>query len=92
MPKKKVASLKVFGNGLTLGLLTNKGDAGLTSWSDSGYCRVAYRSSVYRQPAQTTFSGNETGAAYASMGITRDSENSGIEVEPDYQLHYIIKY
>ena len=97
MPNKKVASLKVIGNGKTMGFTDGSQKVGLyilpydPGISFSGELATAtnkYGTSIGQEasPQVDGAKGSHT------AGLTRDSENSGIEVEPDYQIKYIIKY
>ena len=97
MPNKKVASLKVIGNGKTMGFTNGSQKAGLYMLPyDAG---IAFSGEL---ATSINYYGNKVGSAAdpqtvgtngkLAAGLTTEAENSGIEVEPDYQIKYIIKY
>lgn len=80
-------SNKVAGNGLTLGFtngVQNLGIALVSSNNVGGYVNV------YGNPVGTSIGGDTVGNK--SLGITTDTDKSGIVVKADESLSYYIRY
>ena len=95
LPKSENISLKVYGNGLTLGLTNGSTKIGLSGVSDgdAGFAgRMAGNTSAYGKPYGSS-GGRQVPAN--SLGVTTDKDKSGLIADgviQSQQVNLYIKY